>query len=83
MAFYSGDRFPNWQNHLFMGALAHAKILRVELDENNEVVNQEELVRGELGRIRDVATGPDGYLYVLTDSPSGGLYRLEPAGGEA
>jgi len=78
MAFYTGDRFPNWQGHLFMGALAHQKILRVELNDSNEVVHEEELLRNEIGRIRDVATGPDGYLYVLTDAPDGGLYRLEP-----
>ena len=78
MAFYTGDRFSNWQGHLFMGALAHQKILRVELNETNEVVHEEELLRNEIGRIRDVATGPDGYLYVLTDAPDGGLYRLEP-----
>ena len=78
MSFYTGDQFPEWQNDLFMGALAHLKILRVELNDNNEVVHQEELLRNELGRIRDVATGPDGYLYVLTDAPNGGLYRLEP-----
>lgn len=78
MAFYTGDRFPNWQGHLFMGALAHEKILRVELDDNNEVVHEEELLQNEIGRIRDVAAGPDGYLYLLTDAPDGGLYRLEP-----
>jgi glucose/arabinose dehydrogenase len=78
MTFYTGDRFPDWENDLFMGALAHQKILRVELDENNQVTHEEELLRAELGRIRDVATGPDGYLYVLTDAPDGGLYRLEP-----
>jgi glucose/arabinose dehydrogenase len=78
MAFYTGDKFPNWKNHLFMGALAHQKILRVELDDNNEVVHEEELLRNEIARIRDVAVGPDGYLYVLTDMPNGGLYRLEP-----
>ncbi len=78
MAFYTGDRFPDWRNDLFMGALAHTKILRVELNDSNEVVHQEELLRGEIGRIRDVATGPDGYLYVLTDAPDGGFYRLEP-----
>ncbi|MFB6247168.1 MAG: PQQ-dependent sugar dehydrogenase, partial [Salinibacter sp.] len=38
------------------------------------------LIRAEIGRIRDVAMGPDGYLYVLTDMPNGGLYRFEPAG---
>jgi glucose/arabinose dehydrogenase len=77
MAFYTGDKFPNWQNHLFMGALAHQKVLRVALD-GQEVSHQEELLRAELGRIRDVATGPDGYLYLLTDAADGGLYRLEP-----
>ncbi len=77
MAFYTGDKFPNWQNDLFMGALAHMKVLRVELD-GQEVAHQEELLRAEIGRIRDVATGPDGYLYLLTDASDGGLYRLEP-----
>ena len=81
MTFYTGDRFPNWENNLFMGALAHLKLIRVELDANNEVAHQEELLKGKLGRIRDVATGPDGYLYVLTDAPNGGLYRLEPTEG--
>jgi len=77
MAFYTGDKFPNWQNDLFMGALSHTKVLRVELD-GQTVAHQEELVRAELGRVRDVATGPDGYLYLLTDASDGGLFRLEP-----
>ena len=77
MTFYTGDKFPNWTNDLFMGALAHLTTLRVELD-GQTVAHQEELLRNELGRIRDVATGPDGYLYMLTDAPNGGLYRLEP-----
>ena len=81
MAFYTGDRFSDWQNDLFLGALAHQKILRVELNDNNEVTHQEELIRAKIGRIRDVAMGPDGYLYVLTDMPNGGLYRLEPMDG--
>lgn len=78
MAFYTGDRFPNWQNHLFMGALAHQKLLRVELSADGEVTHEEELIRNEIGRIRDVAVGPDGDLYALTDLPNGALYRLEP-----
>ena len=77
MTFYTGDKFPNWQNHLFMGALARQKVMRLALD-GQEVTHQEEFLTGELGRIRDVATGPDGYLYLLTDAPEGGLYRLEP-----
>ncbi|MBK1691978.1 PQQ-dependent sugar dehydrogenase [Ectothiorhodospira mobilis] len=87
MTFYTGDAFPQWRNDLFMGALAQQKILRIELNEHNQVVHQEALLRGEIGRIRDVAQGPDGHLYVLTDMPDGGLYRLDPLrrpeGGES
>jgi glucose/arabinose dehydrogenase len=36
------------------------------------------MLEGELGRIRDVRSGPDGYLYLLTDSSDGALVRLEP-----
>lgn len=77
MTFYTGDRFPNWQNHIFLGALAHQHVRRVVLD-GDEVTHEEELLNNELGRIRDVKTGPDGYLYVLNDQPDGSLYRLEP-----
>ena len=80
MAFYTGDRFPAWQNHIFIGALAQQHLRRVVL-EGNDVVHQEELLREELGRIRDVRTGPDGFLYVLTDADDGALYRLEPVAG--
>ncbi|MFP4161825.1 MAG: PQQ-dependent sugar dehydrogenase [Ectothiorhodospira sp.] len=78
MTFYTGDAFPQWRNDLFMGALAQQKILRIELNEHNQVVHQEALLHREIGRIRDVAQGPDGHLYVLTDMPNGGLYRLDP-----
>jgi glucose/arabinose dehydrogenase len=77
MYFYTGNQLSGWKNDLFMGALAHTKLIRVELD-GQDVTHQEELLEGELGRIRDVSTGPDGGLYVLTDATDGGLYRLEP-----
>ena len=74
---YDGDAFPGWTGNLLVGALAHQKIQRVVL-ENGEVVHQESLLDGEIGRIRDVRTGPDGAVYVLTDASAGGLYRIEP-----
>ena len=77
MAFYEGDRFPAWQGDLFIGALAHRHLRRLEM-EGSEVVGQEELLRDLGQRIRDVAAGPDGFLYVLTDSSDGRLIRLEP-----
>ena len=78
LAYYDGDAFPGWQGNLFVGALAYQQINRVVLD-GEEVVHQEVLLDNELGRIRDVRMGPDGFLYVLTDATDGGLFRIEPA----
>ena len=52
-----------------------------ELDEAGRVVREERFLTRALGRIRDVETGPDGLVYLLTDEDPGGLYRLEPAAG--
>ena len=80
MTFYTGDAFPGWRNHLFMGALSLQKLIRAELSGDSAVVHQEDLLSKQIGRIRDVATGPAGHLYFLTDASNGGLYRLEPVG---
>ena len=79
MSVYDKDRFPGWTGNLFVGALSHQKIQRVVLD-GHAVARQETLLENELGRIRDVRTGPDGYLYILTDSREGALFQLEPIG---
>jgi glucose/arabinose dehydrogenase len=78
MAFYTGDAFPDWQGDLFVGALVQEHLARLELD-GDRVVAEERLLEGAIGRIRDVETGPDGFLYLLTDEADGELYRLEPA----
>jgi len=78
MAFYDGEAFPEWRGDLFVGALAGQHLARLELD-GEEVVAEERLLEGILGRIRDVRVGPDGFLYLLTGETEGGLYRLEPA----
>ncbi len=78
MAFYDGDKFPDWRGDLFVGALAGAHLRRLEID-GRTVTAQHELLTELESRIRDVAAGPDGYLYVLTDSHDGALLRLEPA----
>jgi glucose/arabinose dehydrogenase len=78
MAFYQGEAFPDWQGDLFVGALSGQLLARLELD-GEQVVEEERLLDGVLGRIRDVRVGPDGYLYLLTDYADGALVRLEPA----
>jgi glucose/arabinose dehydrogenase len=78
MAFYTGDRFPAWRGSLFVGALRDQLLVRLRLD-GEKVVKEERMLQGTVGRIRDVRQGPDGYLYLLTDSSNGALIRLEPA----
>lgn len=80
MAFYTGDRFPEWRGHVFNGALAHEHLRRVAF-EGTEPVHEEELLVEYGERIRDVRDGPDGYLYFLTDSDDAVLARLEPDDG--
>jgi glucose/arabinose dehydrogenase len=79
MAFYTGDKFPRWRGDLFVGALRDEMLVRLKLD-GEKVVKEERMLKGTLGRIRDVRNGPDGYLYLLTDESRGVLARLEPAG---
>ena len=77
MSFYTGDLFQEWQGDLFVGALAGQHLRRLEL-EGKRVVDQEVLLQGRIGRIRDVKVGPEGYLWLLTDEQNGSLYRLKP-----
>lgn len=81
MAFYHGDRFVRWQGDLFVGALRKQMLVRLRF-EGTRVVEEEYLLKEGLGRIRDVRSGPDGYLYLLTDHRQGALVRLEPLSDE-
>lgn len=78
MAFYTGDKFPQWQNNLLVGSLKFRLLVRLELD-GNKVVREERLLKNRLGRIRDIEVGPDGFIYILTDENNGKLFRLGPA----
>lgn len=77
MAFYTGDAFPRWRGDLFVGALKFRMLVRLEL-EGDRVVGETRLLEDAGWRIRDVRQGPDGLLYLLTDSSHGKLVRLAP-----
>jgi aldose sugar dehydrogenase len=77
MAFLSSDRYPGWQGSLFLGTLRSQSLIRLELD-GTRVIGEEALLTDRRARIRDVRQGPDGFLYVLTDSADGQLLRLQP-----
>ena len=74
--FYTGDKFPKWKNDLLVGALAQQEIRRLRIVDK-KVVSQEIILKN-IGRVRDVATGPDGLIYVLLNGPDR-LVRLVPA----
>jgi glucose/arabinose dehydrogenase len=77
MAFYRGDKFPRWQGDLFVGALKDQMLVRLRFD-GEKVLHEERMLKGVLGRIRDVRAGPDGFIYLLNDESRGALVRLEP-----
>jgi glucose/arabinose dehydrogenase len=77
LMFYTGDRFPNWKGHLFVGALGHQLVARLELD-GERVRAEEQLLEGMNRRIRAVVQGPDGFIYLLTDESDGRIMRIEP-----
>lgn len=78
LAEVTSDLFGRWQGNLLAGGLRPEWISRIVL-EDGVVVHNEVILHGEVGRIRDVREGPDGFLYVLNDDPDGGLFRIEPA----
>lgn len=76
LAFNSGKRYPGWEGNLFAGALNDQSLWRLAL-QGRVVVSREALLKNEVGRIRDVRQGPDGWLYLLTDEADGRILRLE------
>jgi len=77
LALVTTDKFPQWEGNLLAGGLRPERIRRLVI-EDYTVIHDEELLTFELGRIRDVREGPDGFIYVVTDETPGAIYRIEP-----
>ena len=78
MAFYTGELFPKWKGSLFVGALVPGFLVRLDIDGDN-ISDEERLLQGLGERIRDVRQGPDGALWLVTDSSNGRVLRVAPA----
>ena len=82
ISFYTGDRYPGWKDtSLFVGGLVGQRLERLET-EGDRVVHQE-VIFDQLGRVRDIAQGPDGYLYIALQNPTGvpGVRLSDPTPG--
>jgi glucose/arabinose dehydrogenase len=83
MTFYTGKLFPQWQRSLFIGGLASQNLVRLQI-EGEKVVGEERLLQDlqpQREGIRDVVQGPDGALYLLTNSAKGRVLKLVPKAG--
>ena len=91
IAFYTGDKFPNWKGNVFVGGLQRGRISRtgrlerIVFNSRGEEIRRESLLAELRKRVRDVRQGPDGFLYVLVEDDAGGqtggetaLLRIEP-----
>jgi glucose/arabinose dehydrogenase len=84
MTFYTGDKFPNWKNNVFVGGMRTGEVPRsghlerIDFNDKWEELHREGMLRELQNRIRDVRQGPDGYLYLLTAENDGALMRMEP-----
>lgn len=75
MTFYDGAMFQDWQGNLLVAGLKERHIARLVI-ENDRVVGEERLLTDLGDRIRDVAVGPDGAVWAITDEDNGKLVRL-------
>ena len=86
LAFYTGDKFPEWRGNLFAGSLIGERLDRLTVEDGR--ITAAETVARCIGRIRDVRQGPDGYIYLaivgrgrmVGEGPATQILRLEPAG---
>lgn len=80
MTLYDGALFPEWQGDLLVSTLVEKSVRRLVI-EDGRVVRQEVLFTELDERLRDVRTGPDGALWLLTDAENGRVLRVTPANG--
>jgi aldose sugar dehydrogenase len=78
LTFYTGKLFPKWSGSLFTGALSGKMLVRLQLN-GHAVTSEERLLPNLNERIRDVRQGPDGALWLLTDSSAGRILRVSPS----
>jgi glucose/arabinose dehydrogenase len=83
LIFYTGQSFPQWKGHIFVGGLSGLSLHRLAFNGEGGLIGREALLTDVRQRIRDVRQGPDGNLYLAADNTPGGILRVEPASAAA
>lgn len=76
MTFVTSDRYPEWKGDLLVGSLKFGYLVRCEVE--NNTITEDKILFEEIGRVRNVRQGPDGYIYVATGG--NGIVRIVPEG---
>jgi glucose/arabinose dehydrogenase len=76
--FYTGEMFPEWSGDLLVSGLKVRSLVRLDLD-GSSVSHEERMLTDHGQRIRDVAQGPDGAIFVITDEDNGAIWKITRA----
>jgi glucose/arabinose dehydrogenase len=74
MAFVTSDLYPDWKGHLLVGSLKFQYLELVKL-KGDEVIGRQKIATN-IGRVRNVVQGPDGYIYVAVEGK--GILKIIP-----
>jgi aldose sugar dehydrogenase len=77
MVFHDGDSFADWNGDLLISSLTPGGVVRLELDEDGQVIAEERLMR-DVGRVRDIELLEDGSFVILTDFDNGSVIHVTP-----
>ena len=77
LIFYTGKLFPDWKGNILFVSLKTGRLYRIVLD-GQKMAKSEILIDGKYGRLRDIAQGPDGALYIATDNGDDVIRRVAP-----
>lgn len=80
MAFVTGHKYPNWRGDILSGSLRFRYLNRSKI-KDNKITGEEEILLKNIGRLRNLRIGRDGYIYIAVDRSenwSGGIFKLVP-----
>jgi glucose/arabinose dehydrogenase len=75
MDFVTGSNYKGWEGNILLGSLKFKYLVRCEISGNR--ISHQEIMFRDIGRLRNVVMGPDGYVYIATELP-GTVYKLVP-----